>query len=187
GVIIKVEDVPKAGREQHRGKRLTINTAAVWSDWVRDQATVKPPTSTKDEAKEGANSIATKGEPVSPDTTVIVDVIHDTKVETRYRSATDEASEGARTPAGAARKESDPAADRSARKDREDKNLGTSKGPQFDAAKLQPGLFIDVEFHRVSDQNRAHKVVVLRPVGGPDTPAREAEPQRKESTNKRDR
>jgi hypothetical protein len=27
------------------------------------------------------------------------------------------------------------------------------------------------------DQNRAKRVVVLRPVGGPETPAREAEPK----------
>src|SRR5262249_26906599 len=52
GVIVKVEPVArgdssgaaadgeaKRGRGRNAPRRLTINTAAVWRDWVRDQAT----------------------------------------------------------------------------------------------------------------------------------------------------
>src|SRR4051794_31109401 len=106
GVIVKAEHVNHAGAASEKGHsvRLTINTAAVWRDWARDQATIDPK-SPKEAAAKGNRSIATTGEPISPDSTVVVVVGPDTLVETRYRSSTDEISEGARNPANAARAE----------------------------------------------------------------------------------
>src|SRR6476659_7311197 len=72
GVIVKIEDLKDVA--DARGKRLTVNTAAVWRDWVRDQARVQTRTSTKTAAKDGENSIATRGEPQSENTLVVVDV-----------------------------------------------------------------------------------------------------------------
>src|SRR5689334_7349173 len=51
GVIVKIEDgarddgeskgESKKDRRAARGRRLTINTAVVWRDWVRDQVPAK--------------------------------------------------------------------------------------------------------------------------------------------------
>jgi hypothetical protein len=177
GVIVKVEPVAKGdsgsspGNEAKRNvsRRLTINTAAVWRDWVRDQASENPTGSTRKAAEKGANSVATKGEPQTPDTLVMVDIGPDTAIETRYRASTDETSKGARTPAGARDDDPDPAA----------KGKGKGKGRSRDAGKaqrlsaddLKPGLFVEVDFRHATAQDIASSVAVIRPVGGPDTPA----------------
>jgi len=187
GVIVKVEDLPATGSGKGKGKanaslhgkRLTINTAAVWRDWVRDQATTNPAATPKEAAKAGENSVATKGQPKSEDTLVIVDVLPASKVETRFRSSTDEASEGATSPAAAADVEKDPA-DTSKGKDK-GRDHSTGKPPQFDSASLKPGLFVDVQFRHDDDhaQNRASTIFVVRPIGGPNTGAGEAAPTTK--------
>lgn len=196
GVIVKAEPVTKGatpgstitdeakkGRQVPRSVRLTINTAAVWRDWARDQATEDVTKSAKKDADEGKNSIATLGQPVSPDTTVLVDVGPDTRVETRFRSPTDETSKGAATP-DEARKEDEPTTDADKSETRA-KAKSAEKGPSFGMGDLKPGLFVEVEFSHVTAQNPASVVTVIRPIGGPDTSAKEAAPaSKKESTKK---
>ena len=163
GVIVKVERVrPGASSgastenpdrlQGHRTFRLTINTAAVWSDWVRDQTTQSASESPKKAAAEGANSIATKGEPRDQDTLVVVDLTSETKVETRFRAPDDETSKGSKTPE-AARGDSG----RTSRSD-------SAKPTSFAAADLRPGLFVEVDFRHMTGQNRASTVTVIRPV-----------------------
>lgn len=179
GVIVKVEDVGHDGEKgRERGssetaKCVTINTAAVWNDWVRDQASVKADVSPQTAAHKGANSVATKGEPKSPDTLVKVEVCADTKIDTRYRSATEATGPGAKTPAAAAE----------ADKDRADTSRGTQPdlrskpdGPKFTLTNLKPGLFVQVEFRPDRDSRPATKLCVIRPVGGADIPAKDAAP-----------
>ncbi len=196
GVIIKAEPVTKGatpgstitdeakkGRQAPRSVRLTINTAAVWRDWARDQATEDPTKSAKKDAEEGDNSIATKGQPVSADTTVLVDVGPDTRVETRFRSPTDETSKGASTPEGA-REEDDSASGSSKSKSRAGKSKSSGNGPHFGAGDLRPGLFVEVEFRHVTAQNPASVVTVIRPIGGPDTSAKQAAPASQKGSRK---
>ena len=196
GVIIKAEPVTKGatpgstitdeakkGRQVPISVRLTINTAAVWRDWARDQATEDVTKSAKKDAEEGKNSIATLGQPVSADTTVLVDVGPDTRVETRFRSPTDETSKGATTPEGA-REEDDTTSDAAKSKARVGKTKSAEKGPRFGVGDLKPGLFVEAEFRHVAAQNPASVVTVIRPIGGPDTSAKEAAPAAGKGTRK---
>src|SRR5689334_14004474 len=66
GVIIKAESPSKPGDKATDSTpiRLTINTAAVWRDWARDQAPKNPKTP-REAAKDGQDSVATRGEPRS--------------------------------------------------------------------------------------------------------------------------
>ncbi len=181
GVIVKVEPMTKGdsstkvsdptskdSKEQPRSVRLTINTAAVWRDWVRDQATATPK-SPQQAANDGNKSIATSGQPESADTLVVVEVTPETKVETRYRSATDEISEGGKTPQDAAKAETanDPA-DTSHAKGTPRSN---AKPPSFRAEDLKSGLFVEVTFGSDRVKDRASVIRVMRPVGGANIPA----------------
>lgn len=178
GVIIKAEPVTRSGTpandpaEAPRFLRLTINTAAVWRDWVRDQATTDPK-SPRAAAVQGQKSVATTGEPQSANTTVVVVVAPDTTVQTRYRSATDEASEGSPTPAKAARVESrtDPADTSKPRVDR-----SAAKPTRFTVDDLKPGLWVEVQYRDARTRDRATLVRVLRPVGGAQTSAADEKP-----------
>ena len=49
---------------------------------------------------------------------------------------------------------------------------------------LKPGLFVEVEYRHVTAQNPASVVTVIRPLGGPDTSAKEAAPASKKGTRK---
>jgi len=184
GVIVKVEPITKGatpgstiereakkGREHHRSVRLTINTAAVWRDWVRDQDAFDTSKSPKREAVEGANSIATKGEPRDQDTLVVVDLGPESKVETRFRKPDDETTKGSKTPEAARESDSDPASD-SAKKGpasrRREARREAAKATRFHAADLKPGLFVEVDFRHVTAQNLASNVTVIRPVA-PET------------------
>ena len=196
GVIIKAEPVTKGatpgstitdeakkGRQVPSSVRLTINTAAVWRDWARDQATEVVTKSAKTDADEGKNSIATLGQPVSADTTVLVDIGPDTRVETRFRSPTDETSKGAATPEEA-RAEDDSTPDADKAKLRAGKAKSAGKETRFGVGDLKPGLFVEVEFRHVAAQNPASVVTVIRPLGGPDTSAKEAAPESKKVSPK---
>jgi hypothetical protein len=191
GVIVKVDavatekkdsdasddDEAKKGRRRGPQVRVSINTAAVWRDFVRDQAITpqkaEAQTDTSAAAK-GANSIATKGEPKSESTLVTVEVGPQTRIQMRYRSSTDEASLGASTPEGAAKAETAP--DES---DRKAQRRERRKEETVSADDLKPGLFIEAEFRGARDRHRAVRVTILRPVGGPDTGAAEATPAKK--------
>lgn len=197
GVIVRVEDIgrektkekdsdpasddpAKEGRRQRGHVRVTINTAAIWSDFVRDQATTpeKAQASTATAATKGADSIATKGEPKSSSTLVTVEVGPQTRIVERFRSSTDETSLGATTAEGAAKAETAPDESDAKIKRRERREAKTAE-----AVVLKPGLFVQAEFRDGPERNRAIRVTVLRPVGGPDTSAKEAAPKEPAKTD----
>jgi len=157
GVIVKVEPI-KSGAEPRGAVRLTINTAAVWRDWARDQVSAEGNQSPRKAAERGANSVATKGQPQDKDTLVVVQVSPDSKVETRFRTSTDEASKGASTPAaardtGAGPKGRSPGA-----------RQQVARPVQYKAADLKTGLFIEADFRRAGGDNAVSTVAVIRPV-----------------------
>jgi len=175
GVIVKVEPVTKgattgstidkeskAGREQPRTLRLTINTAAVWRDWARDQATSTASESPRKAAETGAKSVA-KGEPETKETLVVVDVGPDSKIETRFRTPTDESSKGATTPGAAKNPDTGSRPDDQAGAP---KSSSSGKPAQYAASDLKPGLFVEVDFRHMRAQNVASTLAVIRPVGG---------------------
>jgi len=191
GVIVRTEPVRKdtksrpeaVDKETARSltHRLTINTAAVWRDWVRDQAGVDLNAPAREQARRGADSVATKGEPQSVDTLVVIDVGPDMAVETRFRATTDETTRGTRSPDEAREARDNPKSDRNDGKsearakdqsnnrpsDRDQKNARFTK---FQADDLQPGLFVEINYQHKDGRNLATNVTVIRPVGGPDTP-----------------
>jgi hypothetical protein len=168
GVIVKIERVKpgassgtstdKSDRPRgHRTLRLTINTAAVWRDWARDRALQSNSESSNKAADEGANSVASKGEPQDEDTLVVVDLTSATKVETRFRTPEDETRKGSKTPEAARG-----GSGRAARDD-------PAKPTHFAAHDLKPGLFVEVDFRHKTGRNRATTVCVIRPVSDTGT------------------
>jgi len=197
GVIVKAEPIRKGARsrsddvEREKGQafthRLTINTAAVWRDWVRDQAGVDANAPPREAAKSGANSVATKGEPQSEDTLIVVDIGPQTKVETRFRQSTDETGKGAESPEEAlASSKEDPAAEKAKTKGdapkRREKRAERSKTSRYEADDLETGLFVEVDYHHQDARNVAASVTVLRPVGGSDSPGEPAKEKGKDRT-----
>ena len=162
GVIVKVEKVGDDKDKAPQRVKITVNTAAVWSDYVRDEARVKG----SESAKDGANSVATKGEPVSPNNVVVAEVGAMTNLSTRFRSSTDETNKGSRTVEGAEKKDGSPASDDVKRRPRD------KKAPKTVIGDLRVGQFVEVE----AKGGKATRVIVLKPVGGPNTPASEAKP-----------
>lgn len=147
GVIVKVD----RARTQDGSEKLilSINTAAVWRDWARDQAAESPRQSARKDAREGAESVATKGEPKDKNTLVKVEVVHDSRIETRFRALDDESKKGDKAPG---------ADTNNARRD-------SAKPPQFRMADLKPGLFVETDFGRKDEQNVARSLTVIRPTG----------------------
>jgi len=172
GVIVKVEPVEKSGSTAASVKkeplaprtyRLTINTAAVWRDWARDQATENDNQSPKQAAARGAKSVATQGEPRTKETLVVVEVAPETKIETRFRTLSDETTKGARSPAGAR----EHVTGTKSKRDSENAKHASAKPVHFAASDLLPGLFVEANFHRRSGAERATTVTVIRPVSEP--------------------
>jgi len=155
GVIVKVEPLARAGSEARGGLRLTINTAAVWRDWARDQNAPDANQSPRKAAERGPNSVATKGQPQTKDTRVHVQLGPDGKIDTRFRTLADETSKGASTPAAAARESGGRAGDA---------RTQTAKPVRFSASDLKPGLFIEADFRRAGGDNQASAITVIRPV-----------------------
>ena len=147
GVIIAVVPVETA---KESSVRVTVNTAAPWRDYVRDQAKAKP----KADGKGGENSIAIKGEPVSPNTTIIVVVNRQTSLANRYRSSTDETSKGSRTVEGAEKTGGSPQGQATKRSPRDE------KAPKLLVKDLKVGQFVEVE----AKKGRADRLIVLLPV-----------------------
>jgi hypothetical protein len=172
GVIVKAESVRNeagktsgertAARPGSSAVRLTINTAAVWRDWYRDQVGQSPSASPKADADRGAKSVATTGEPADRDTDVVVEVDPGARIETLFRNIEGPASPDARTPtearAAGEGTTSTPARSRD------------SAVTHFAVDDLKPGLFVEVDFHRESGHNRATTVAVIRPTGGSEGP-----------------
>jgi hypothetical protein len=182
GVIVKAESIGKGAKsrpekvENEKGRtpthRLTINTAAVWRDWVRDQAGTDPGATPREAAKRGAGSVATKGEPQSLDTLVVIDVVPKTKIETRFRESTDETSKGGQTPAEARAAIEAPASEKGKADSKTRRETQAEQPPitRFQADDLQAGLFVEVDFRRQDARDVASTVTVIRPLGGSDTP-----------------
>ena len=178
GVILKVEPITKGassgstiegeakkGRASKVSHRLTINTAAVWRDWARDQVVEKPTESPKAEATKGANSVATKGEPADKVTLVVIDLGPETRVHTRFRLVSDETSRGYRTPEEARTANHDPAARKSHASKTERKHSEKSAKPtHFRAGDLRPGLFVEIDFRHKPAQDVASSITVIRPI-----------------------
>src|SRR5262249_38404550 len=109
----------------------------------------------KKDAAKGANSVATKGQPADENSLVVVEVVAGTKVETRFRSPTDETSKGVTSPEEV---KSDEATSSRIRP--------TGKPVQFRAEDLLPGLFVEADFRQAGpqDKNTASTVAVIRPI-----------------------
>ncbi len=158
GVIIKVEKFQKGADKgspvskttsEHPERRpilrLTINTDAVWRDWARDQAQTKDTGSAKKDAEKGKNSVATRGEPVESNSLAVVDLIDDTKIDTRFRAPDDETSKGSKQPEGV-------------------KSSDSAKPVDFKVSDLSTGLFVEIDYKHLTAQNLADRVTVIRPI-----------------------
>jgi len=167
-VIVSVEPLDNAkdsGRKANRKNaakrvKLTVNTAAVWRDYIRDQADL----ASKLDAKKGEESVATKGQPATPESTIVAEVGPDTKVLMRYRSSTDESNSGSRTVEKAEKKDGSPESSEVKTSRRDD------KAPKLAVGDLKPGLFVLVD----AKKGRATEIIVLKPVGEGTTPASES-------------
>jgi len=167
GLILKVEKfqdaAAKAGEAGAQRLTVTIGTDVVWRDFVRDQA-VAPEEAAKESttsaAAKGRKSVAGEGQPVDPALVATAELDGRTRLALRYREATDEATEGAKTPAGAAKVENaaDPAADQA-----EPSNKPASKPRTITAEDLKPGLWVEIEL-RPGDPKHAGTLTVMRPV-----------------------
>ncbi len=167
GVVVSVEPIEKVETKNDDGPkkvRVTINTAAVWRDFVRDQADEKR----KTEAKKGEGSVATKGQPLVESETIVAEVDRDTTLHLRYRSSTDEADNGSRSVEKAAKKDGSPESNevKTSRRD--------EKAPKIAIKDLKAGLFVSIE----TEKGKARKLTVLKPVGEGTTPASEAKPEK---------
>jgi len=127
------------------------------------------------ETKQGTDSVATKGQPAAPQTITRLTATPETPVEARFRSSTDEYSEGGATPEAAA--ERDPAASDSKSSGQEASGSKRSDAPRLTIKDLRPGQWIEVDATASGDLDAARRIRILRPIGGPDTPAAEAKPE----------
>ena len=168
GVIVKLEPAEQGNPGQERTWRLTVNTDVVWRDFVRDQAMapVKAArTGTAKAAAKGKKSVANEGHPRDKEMMATVNVDSRTEITMRFRSSTDEISEGSATPEGAS--QADEAIDSSSKT--KAPPTPPISGPRRQSLKarilepmeLKPGLWIDVEFQSGDKENRARRVIVL--------------------------
>jgi hypothetical protein len=172
GVIVKAVNVRSEATKEpgekttaqpcSRAVRLTINTAAVWRDWYRDQVGQSPSASPKAEAERGAKSVATTGEPADRDTDVVVEVDTGARIATLFRNVEGPASPDSRTPA-----EARAAAEGTASSPARSRDSAVT---HFAIEDLKPGLFVEVDFRRESGRSRATTVGVIRPIGGTESP-----------------
>jgi hypothetical protein len=178
GVIAGIEPTERGDKDTKRSWKLTLNTDVVWRDFVRDQATDPAKaarTGTGKAARKGRESVATEGHPRGDQMKVTVLLDPETEITMRYRSSTDAFGEGSPTPEGASRAEA--AADNEGGRDGSAASGRTAaksrrqalKARSLAARELKPGLWVEVEFRRSDNQNKARRVMVMRPVGGPDT------------------
>jgi len=176
GLITKVEKSKGEGEGKADARRLTVtvSTNVVWRDFVRDQA-VSPEKAAKESttraASKGRKSVAGEGQPVDPALIATATLDARTKLAIRYRKATDEATEGAKTPTGAAKAESDADA---ATDDHEATPSKKAAKPRTIAAEdLKPGLWVEIEL-QPGDPKRARTLTVMQPVEDVKVPAEPA-------------
>ena len=179
GTIARIEPAERGDKDTNRAWKLTLNSDVVWRDFVRDQAADPARvarTGTAKAAAKGRESVATEGHPKDDQLMVTVLVDTETEISMRYRSSTDAIGEGSATPEGASRAEA--AGDNeSGRKGSDDADRSDSKSRRqalkarsLEARELKPGLWVEIDFRHGDKQNKARRVMVMRPVGGPDTP-----------------
>ena len=131
--------------------------------------------------------MATEGHPRNQGMLVTVNLDPQTEITMRYRSSTDEISEGARRPK--APPEPRGATDTSSKTKtaqtptRPGARRQTLEARVLEPMELKPGLWIDVEFRRDNKDNQARRVMVMRPVGGPDTAPEKEKPASSERAN----
>jgi len=170
GVIVKVERLSKDGtpepandsgtsrkRSKHEQLRLTINTAAVWRDWARDQATESPTQSARKDAAQGANSVGAKGEPEAPQTLVTVEVSARAHIETRFRALDDESSKGKKRPDAVSGR-------------RSSSRRRSAKPTRFERGDLKPGLWVEADFSTKTEHRDASTLTVIRPLADERVP-----------------
>jgi hypothetical protein len=156
GVITKVEEV---GKQEGRRLRLTIKTDVVWRDYVRDTASQPPGEPLKKAAERGKDSVATKGQPKSPDDVIQVVVGPEATIESRFRAANEDTDAGSATAGQAVAKAEGKAADRRA-----------AKPATLSPGDLKSGLYVEVEYRRARDRNRVARLSVIRPVDAAPAP-----------------
>jgi hypothetical protein len=139
---------------------LSINTNVVWRDWARDQSQASDPGPPKKDAAKGANSVATKGQPVDENSLVLIGIGPETKIETRFRSPADDTTKGVKTPEKVASDDGTTT-----------KKAPATKAVKFRAEDLLPGLYVEVESRHSDAQNKnpASTVTVVRPITVLDT------------------
>lgn len=177
GTIAKIEPAGR-GKDTNRAWKLTLNSDVVWRDFVRDQAADPARvarTGTAKAAAKGRESVATEGHPKDDQLMVTALVDAETEISMRYRSSTDAIGEGSATPEGASRAEA--ASDNESGRKGSDADRTDSKSRRqapkarsLEAGDLKPGLWVEIDFRHGDRQNKARRVMVMRPVGGPDTP-----------------
>jgi len=177
GLILKVEKfqdaAARAGEADAQRLTVTVGTDVVWRDFVRDQA-VSPEKATQEStagaAEKGRKSVAAEGQPVDPALVATAEVDARTRLAIRYREATDEATEGAKTPAAAAEAETnaDPVADQA-----EPSRRLNSKPRTITAQDLKPGLWVEIELPP-GDTKHAQSLTVMQPVEDAKVPAEPA-------------
>jgi hypothetical protein len=192
GVIAKVKSVESGDSGARESWKLSINTDVVWRDFVRDQATDPAKaarTGTGKAAAKGRESVATEGHPQDGEMVVTLDLDDQTEITMRYRSATDAIGQGSATPEGAGKAEtaSDNASGRkgvgATASDRRESRRQTLKARKLDPKELKPGLWVEVEYRQDGKENKARRVTVMRPVGGPDTSPDKEKPSRTSGSN----
>jgi len=170
GLILKVEKFKdasaKEGEDDPQHSTITVGTDVVWRDFVRDQA-VAPKNAAKESttraASKGRKSVAGEGQPVDPALVATAEVDARTKLAIRYREATDEATEGSNTPAGAAKAEADADKAKPSKK-------AASKPRTITAKDLKPGLWVEIEL-LPGDSKHARTLTVMQPVEDVKVPA----------------
>lgn len=179
GMIVKVEkyqdEQDKSAKDEKAAERVvvTVGTDVVWRDFVRDQA-VSPEKAAKNSttraASKGRKSVAGEGQPLDADLVATANIDARTKVLMRYRASTDEATEGAKTPEGAAKAEA--AADSSQADDKEPpaSSRAAAKPRSITTKDLKPGLWVEIEL-RPGDPKNAQSVTVMQPVEDLKVPA----------------
>ena len=173
GLIMKVETfkdaTAKGGESDAQLVTVTVGTDVVWRDFVRDQAVAPEKAaqeSTTRAASKGRKSVAGEGQPVDPALVATAELDARTKLAIRYREATDEATEGAETPAGAAKAETDADQAKSSKE-------AASKPRTITAKDLKPGLWVEIEL-QPGDPKHARTLTVMQPVEDVKVPAEPA-------------
>jgi hypothetical protein len=177
-----IEDEAPAPKDLPAESRydLTINTAIPWADYVRDQAVAPEKAEKSGNAKpKTKESVAVEGQPAAEPNEQVIHVDPATKIELRYRSSTDESDDGSATVAGAEAAQADPATVTG-----EESKRIAAKPVKLQADGLRVGQYVIVEYHETPAQLPATKIIVLKPVGGADTSAKDDEKVKPEANAK---